>query len=230
MAPRVSIGTPGMAADRKVELDHRVGRGERGVDVAVAVVHDEGRGVAGIVEFAGRIARRQKRRQRCDLDLDEVRRVLGDIRVLGEHGGDGVADIAHAVDRQHRLAIGLDLVGRARGVAEIDRGNAGDVGAGPHGGNARRGRSACGGVDAHDPAVRDGGAHHAHVELMGKGDIAGEPAVPPHERRVLDPRHRMAEHAALVRARRRRIALAHVVPAALRISAAAARTALMMFW
>ena len=111
----------GMAADGEIELDHRMGRGERGVDVAEAVAHDERRGVAAVVELAGRVARGQERRQRLDLDLDEIGRILGDIGVLGEHGGDGVADIAHAADRQHRLAIGFDLVGRARGVAEIDR-------------------------------------------------------------------------------------------------------------
>ncbi len=128
-----------MAADRKIELDHGMGRGEGGVDVAEAVTHDEGRGVAIVVERGGRVARAEERGQRCDLDLDEVGRVLGDIGVLGEHRGDGIADIAHAVGRQHRLAIGLDLVGRARGIAEIDRGNAGDVGAGPHRDDAWRG-------------------------------------------------------------------------------------------
>ena len=73
----------------------------------------------------------------------------------------------------------------------------------------------------------DGGAHHAHMELMGEGDIAGEQAASGDQRPVLDARHRMPEHAPFVRPRRDGVG-AHVT--ALRISAAAARTARMMFW
>ena len=77
----------------------------------------------------------------------------------------------------------------------------------------------------------DGGTHHAHVELTGEGDVAGEQAASGDERPILDARHRMAEHAALIRPRRDGIA-GHVIRhvTALRICAAAARTALMMFW
>ena len=112
---------PGMAADGEVELDHRMGGGERRIDVAVAVAHGQRRGAAAVVEFAGRVARGQERRQRLDLDLDEIGGILGDIGILGEHRRDGIAHIAHPAPRQHRLAIGLDLFGRARGVAEVDR-------------------------------------------------------------------------------------------------------------
>ena len=77
----------------------------------------------------------------------------------------------------------------------------------------------------------DGGAHHAHVKLMGEGDIAGVEAAPGDEGRVLDARHRMPEHAPFIRPRRDGIsALVTRHVTALRISTAAARTALMMFW
>ena len=48
---------PGMAPDREIELDHRMGCRERGVDVAEAVTHGQRRGAAAVVEFAGRVAR-----------------------------------------------------------------------------------------------------------------------------------------------------------------------------
>jgi hypothetical protein len=66
---------------------------------------------------------------------------------------------------------------------------------------------------------------------MAQGYVASEQASPCDQRPILDARHRMTEHAALIRPRRHGIAafvMRHVV--ALRISAAAARTALMMFW
>jgi len=37
-----------------------------------------------------------------DLDADQLRRVLGLVRVLGEHRRDRLADVAHALRRQHR--------------------------------------------------------------------------------------------------------------------------------
>jgi hypothetical protein len=68
------------------------------------------------------------------------------------------------------------------------------------------------------------------MELMGEGDVAREQAASGDQRPILDARDRMPEHAALVRLWRHGIAdcvARHVT--ALRISAAAACTALMMF-
>ena len=188
----------GMTADGEIEFDHRMGGGERRVDVAKAVAHGERRGAAAVVEFAGRVARGHERRQRLDLDLDEIGRIFGKIGILGEYRRHGVADITHPAYSQHRLTIGFDLIGRARGVAEIDRRDVGDVGAGPHRHDAREPQCRCR-VDAHDPAMGDGRPHHAHMELMGEGDVAGEQPASGHQRPVLDARHRMPEHAALVR-------------------------------
>ena len=91
--------------------------------------------------------------------------VFGDIGVIGEDGGDGLADIAHAVTRQHRLAIGLQLLDLA--FAEIDRSDVGDVRRRPDGvdpGKRQRG----GDVDGADAGMRLRRAHDAHVELMGE--------------------------------------------------------------
>src|SRR6266853_1756387 len=77
-------GHPGMTADGEIEFDHRMGGGECRIDVAKAVAHGERRGVAAVVEFAGRIGCGHERRQRLDLDLDEIGGILGDIGVVGE--------------------------------------------------------------------------------------------------------------------------------------------------
>jgi hypothetical protein len=69
------------------------------------------------------------------------------------------------------------------------------------------------------------------MELMGESDIARKQAAPGDERPILDARQRMPEHPALVRPGRDGInALVTRHVTALRICAAAARTALMMFW
>ena len=94
----------------------------------------------------------EQRRQLGDLDGDEVRGVLRDIGIGGEHGGDGLADIAHRAAREHRLAVGLQLFDAA--FAEVDRRHVGDVLRGPHrddpGQRARRR-----GIDRDDGAMGD---------------------------------------------------------------------------
>ena len=97
MAPRVSIGTPRMPADREIELDDRVRAREGGVDVAIALADERGLAVEPGRELAGRRGRIEQHRQRLDLDLHQLGRILGEIGVVGEHRGDRLADIAHAV-------------------------------------------------------------------------------------------------------------------------------------
>ena len=83
--------------------------------------------------------------------------------------------------------------------------------AGPHRGDAGRGERLAG-LDRNQPAVGDRRAHDAHVQLIGKADVGRETAGAGEERPVLEPRHRPADDG-------------HQ-----RIFAAAALTALRMFW
>jgi len=164
-----------MPADGELDFDH-VGRvAEHRVDIAITLADDR--------RFAG-MARRKLGRAACASSsggsssisaVDQIGGVLGDIGIDGEHCGDRIADIAHAVCRQHRLAIGIER--RDRALAEIDRRHFGDVGGGPHridaGQRARRR-----GVDPDDAAMRMRRAHDAHMKLVREIDVAGKRAAP----------------------------------------------------
>ena len=85
------------------------------------------------------------------------------IGVLGEHAGHRLADVAHELAREDRLAVGLQP--RDPGHAEIDRRHLGDIGAGPHRDHARRAERRAD-VDGAQSAVGHRRAHDAHGELV----------------------------------------------------------------
>ena len=88
-----------MAADRQIELDdmHAASR-ERRLDVAVAFADDRRSrsSVPGRTRPA-RAAASSTGGKLLDVELDQIGGVLGEIGVVGEHHGDRLADIAHAV-------------------------------------------------------------------------------------------------------------------------------------
>ena len=47
----------------------------------------------------------EDRRQFLVLGDDELRRLLGDVRIGGQHGGDRLADVMHLVDGEDRLVV-----------------------------------------------------------------------------------------------------------------------------
>ena len=149
----------GMPADGQLKFDDVRRVAEHRVDVAIALADDGGFAGMARRKFDRRGLRVEQRRQLLDLRRDQVGGVLGDIGIGGKHRGDRLADIAHAVARQHRLAIRIER--RDRALAEIDRRHFGDVGCGPHridaGQRARRR-----GVDRDDAAMRVRRAHDAH--------------------------------------------------------------------
>ena len=149
------------------------------------------------------------RRQVVDVDEDALGGILGEIGVGGEDDRHRLADIAHLVLRQDRLAVGLEA-GDAD-LAEIDRRDRGDVGEGPHRRHAGHGQGLAR-LDAEDAAVGDRRADDAHVELAGKIDVGGEAALSGEKRPVLQAPYGGADDG-------------HQ-----RILSAAARTASMMFW
>ena len=106
-----------------------------------------------------RLERVEHDRQRLVLDLDQVARVLGDVAVLGDHGRDRLAVVAHLLDRDQVLD---DRAGAERGER---RRVLGDVGAGHDADDARQ-RLGLRGVDRDDARVRvraadDRGVRHA---------------------------------------------------------------------
>ena len=180
----------GVPADGELEFDDVLGGAEHRIDVAIALADDRRLGAVARRKFHRRRLRVEQRRQFLDLHRDEIGGVLGDVRVFGEHRGDRLADIAHRAVRQHRLAIRIER--RDGAFAKIDRRHVGDVGGGPHrddaGQRPRRGR-----IDRDDAAVGVRRAHDAHVQLMREIDVAGELAAAGDQRRVFQPRDRLAD-------------------------------------
>ena len=94
--------------------------------------------------------------QRLVLDLDQVARVLGDVAVLGDHGRDRLAVVAHLLDRDHVLDDRAGAEGGQR------RRVLGHVGAGDDADHARQ-RLRLRGVDGDDARVRVRAAHDRRV-------------------------------------------------------------------
>ena len=96
-------------------------------------------------------------------DFDQLQRLLGDLRRIGQHRGDRIADIAHLVDGDDRLI----LVGRA--ILEVE---ALDV-------IARQGRDNAGqlfgfrGIDLDQSRVRHRAAQYPRMGHARQLDIAG---------------------------------------------------------
>ena len=182
----------GMPSDGKIEFNDDSGVAKRRRDIAIGLFHHRRLGRTAVLEFPRRRAGVEDHRQFFDRDCDEIGRVLRHVGVDRKHRRDRLADIAHALPGQNRLAIGRQALDA--GQAEIDRRNLGDVGRRPHGDDARH-RQRRTGVDRHDAAVGMAGAHHAHVQHAGKGDIGGEGAAARHQRPVLETGHRTSDEA-----------------------------------
>ena len=154
-----------MAADRQRCLDHRMRAAESGVDLAIALAHDRRLGGSAGLEFARRFVGLQNGRQFLDVERDELGRVLGEIGIVREHGGDRLADITHKSVGEEPLAIRLQALDAAQ--AEIDRRDVGDIGCGPHRLHAGQRKRRIG-VDGAQLSVREIRAHDAHVQLLRK--------------------------------------------------------------
>ena len=129
------------------------------MDVAgVAVVVDARLGMGEAV------FRRAERAQRLVLDVDEVERLERRQLVAGDHGGDRIADEAHAVDRQRVLVLA------DRQDAVRDR----EVLAGQHEVHARGAPRRARDVDPHDARVRQRRAQQLAVHHPRQHHIVGE--------------------------------------------------------
>ena len=208
-------------ADFEVERDNGIGRGKRGIDLAIAFPQDQRFGREARREAARRRGGIQYRRELFGLDRDKIGGIFREIRVGREYRGHRLADIAQSISCQQRLPVRSQRL--VCGVAKIDRRQIGDIGRGPHRHHARR-RQRHRAVDAAQQRMRIRRAHHPHMELMRERDIADELSLSSDQRPILEPRHRAAENSPPGCLRPG----AHAAPP--RNSANAARTAAAMFW
>ena len=190
-------------------LDVAAGHPERQHDVVVPVlVETFGAGLQG-----GRGV--HHRRQRVEVHLDQIQRVLGDVAVGGHHRGHGLAHEAHLVPRQAVVVEELD-----GGVAALERVPAlererrqrVDIAELPHllagqAGHHAGQRQCLGEIDVPDARVGGGAPVHRHVQHVRQLDVEGVARLTPEDVRVLLARDRGAHQ--------RRSRSAHGIPPAL---------------
>ncbi len=142
------------------------------VGLVFLVVADHGR---------GRIERRLRAdqdRKRVVVHVDQLERVVRDIRVLGDHTGDLLALHAHLVGGEH----GLRVAGERRHPGEVVLG---EELTGDDGDDARElGRSRR--VDRVDLGVRERAAQDRHMQHVRELDVLDVVAAARDEARVLD--------------------------------------------
>ena len=198
-----------VAADFQIERDDGVGAGERHLHVAKALANQGDLGRMAGIEGAGRRVGVHQRGQRLCLDCHQIGGILGSVGIGGEDDGDGLADIAHAIGGEDRLAIRIEAFDA--GEAKIDRRNVGDIRRGPDRDDsrnvARRGR-----VDRANARMGMGRTNHAHVQLMGKRDVGGEAAVAGDERPIFKTRYRAADEVHSPRASKWAVSLIRCTP------------------
>ncbi len=180
----------GMAPDAELERNRCMRIAEGRVDIAVFLADHARLGRASRLELAGLLIRPQQRRQLLDLERDPVGDVLGEIRILGKHRGDRIADIAHASAGQDMLTVAVQSGDPAQ--AKVDRWDVGHVRRGPDRMHARRGASGRR-IDRDQPGVGVGRAHQAQVQLAEKGDVGGEPGLSEQQRPILEAGDRTAD-------------------------------------
>ncbi len=225
-------------------LDHDLGVGEgllegllrrhREVEVEALVVAQVGVDEVGALGHGGLHV--DDRRERLVVDLDVLERIGGLVAVAADHHRDAVADVARRVHRQRHvrrvLHVRRDRPGaRQRAVLPLQ------VRAGERRDHAGL-RERSGHVDARDARVRHGAAQHGHVEHAGQLHVVGPRRLARDQPRVLLAQHDPADGVAVagvvevgtlldLLGDQTRVDLAHDPPP---IAAAAACTALTMFW
>ena len=179
------------AADRDVAL--RVGvavpDADRAQDVRPRILAEA---VAGsrvpVVDrrLLGRALGVDDRLQRLVRDHDLLGGAARLLRVLGRDDGDGLAEVANAVDREHRLVGELEPIGLG----------ARDVGMREHGMDAGH-RQRLRDVDLDDAGVRVGAAHGVTPEHPGRDEVACVGELSGHLRDRVDALDALADAAEL---------------------------------
>ena len=181
---------PAVPADGELDFENVVRIRERGIQVAVIFLDQRGLAVEAGEEAGRSFGAIDIGRLLVDLDAHGIRRVLGEVALLGEDQRDRLADIADDALRQDRLAVGLEPLHPRE--PEIDRRDVGHVRAGPHRRDALH-RPRVFRADRGDPAMRGGRAHHPHVKLARRVAVVREPAPAGQQRPVLKAGHALAD-------------------------------------
>ena len=190
----------GAALDRQVEGQRVRRRLDRGLGVAVVLLH-AGAHVAGHVLVhqarggAGGLDA-DDRRQHLVVDPDPTHGVLGDVAVVGDHERDRLADVVDLAvgERVLRAAVGQR---RVRDQQRQRLGHrwrqSGEVLVGPHHVHALDVEDVLD-VDVEHLRVRVRRAQHGGVQgVRADGDVVDVPALPAQEALVLDPLDGRAE-------------------------------------
>ncbi len=184
---------PGRARPVELGLHRAIGFGEGLVDLAErerALVGDV-RSHLLVHERAALLARLERIEhdgQWLVVDLDQVAGVLGDVAVLGDHGRDALAVVAHLLDRDHVLD---DRPGAERGQRI---GALGDVLARDHGDHAGQLLGGLG-ADREDLRVGVRAADDRRVRHAGQLDVVDVAALAAQEAGILDAVDALAEPA-----------------------------------
>ena len=209
-------------------LDDQVGRGEARLDIALPdpALGDD---VVGAVDqrragFLG-LQRVVDAGNRLQLDLDQVRRLLGEIAGLRSDQRQRLAEVAHPLLDQDRLigiqALLAGLAGNVGGRAAV-----GHIGGGQDTSHTVQ-RPCARYVEAGKPGARDIGAQHPHVQHPRQRIVAGIGRPPRDLARCVGARQRLADLPELDVGQRACVALAagHRSPPSARIAAAASAMA-----
>ena len=206
---RIGHGDDAAAFDREPEPlvlaerhgDPVRGGGKSGVDVAVAdlVLRQQivvEMAVRGRGPGRQRIAAVRHGGKGAVVDIDQRGGVLGCVSGLGDDRGHRFADMAHLFLRQN-LAVENVTIGIARQRGDQTPGGEmrGEVGMGQHRRHARHGLCRLR-VDAGDFGMRERAPDEAGVQHSGQVDVVDEAPCAAQQRRVLEPRDRLADQRA----------------------------------
>ena len=168
---------------------------ERGGGVAAHGAEGD-RLVGALVREQQRVVARRRvavgdRRQRLDIDLDQAERILGDAGAVGEHDGNGFADITYFGFRDHRLPERLEIRQRLQ-PHRHPRHPVADILGGEHAMHAGE-RARGGDVDRAQAAVGDGAAQDRGVQHVLAHDVVDILPAPAQEARILQALDRAAD-------------------------------------
>ena len=123
------------------------------------------------------------RRERLDVELDQLERILGECPSLGDDERVRIADVAHFVVGQHLVRAGWPHRQHGGRTHRADE-HVVQVDCGQHG-NDTVGLACGSDVDAHDASARDVAPCERHVQHAGHDDVVDVATLPGQQSRIL---------------------------------------------
>ena len=182
--------------DFEFKRNDRMRRGKGRRHVAVTLADHGGFGGMAGGKFDRRRIGGHHFRQVIDFDPNQIGGVFGDIGIGREHDRDRLADIAHAIASEDRLAIGLKTLDARQ--PEIDRRNISDVGRDPYRDDTGP-RARIGAFDRDEAAMGMRGTNHPHISLMRERNVRRKAALADDEGCIFESRHRTANEGSFAR-------------------------------